>query len=161
MQLSSVVTCLLSIITTAITAYKYGTWATANILEILPQSNALYVAIMLVTLQLCLSSAVGHSALFQNLEDWLRIPKGKSSTDKRPNMIYIILSTRRVQLVAVLSTFIDNRFWCADCRTVAKIWYGDGNNWRNTHRPIDFHFATTFVPTNLPVSARKVTTLTI
>lgn len=81
MRLSFAVTCLLAIITTTLTAYKYGTWATANILDILPQSNVLYVAIMLVTLQLCLSSAVGHSALFQNLENGLKIPKGNSSTD--------------------------------------------------------------------------------
>lgn len=72
-----VVTCLLSIVTTTLTAYKYGTTATANVLEILPRSNSLYLAIMLVTLQLCLSSAVGHSALFQHVEDWLKIPKGK------------------------------------------------------------------------------------
>lgn len=70
-------TSILSIITTALTAYKFGTTATANILEILPRSKSLYLAILLVTLQLCLSSAVGHSALFQHVEDWLKISKGE------------------------------------------------------------------------------------
>lgn len=78
--LSLTVTCSLSIITTFLAAYKYGTSVTANVLEILPRSHALYVAILLVTLQLCLSSAVGHSAMFQHVEDWMKIPKGETIT---------------------------------------------------------------------------------
>lgn len=61
--------------TTVIAAYRYGNAVTANVLEMLPRSNMLYFAIMLVTLQLCLSSAVGSSALFQHVEDQLRIPR--------------------------------------------------------------------------------------
>lgn len=70
------VTCFLSITTTMLTAYQYGMSTTPNVLEILPKSNLLYCAIMLVTLQLCLSNAVGSSALFQNFEEYLHIPKG-------------------------------------------------------------------------------------
>lgn len=67
-------TCLLSILTTFLAAAKYGSGVMPNVLENLPKSSSLYVAIMLVTLQLCLSSAVGNSALFQHIEDYLGIP---------------------------------------------------------------------------------------
>uniref|UniRef100_A0A182W2W7 Amidase domain-containing protein n=1 Tax=Anopheles minimus TaxID=112268 RepID=A0A182W2W7_9DIPT len=65
------ITCTLSVITTFLTAYRYGMDATANVLQILPRSWSLYMTILLVTLQLCLSSAVGNSALFQHIEDLL------------------------------------------------------------------------------------------
>uniref|UniRef100_A0A182PA47 Amidase domain-containing protein n=1 Tax=Anopheles epiroticus TaxID=199890 RepID=A0A182PA47_9DIPT len=64
-------TCTLSAITTLLTAYRYGMDATSNVLQILPRSWSLYLTILLVTLQLCLSSAVGNSALFQHIEDVL------------------------------------------------------------------------------------------
>uniref|UniRef100_A0A4Y0BQZ2 Aa_trans domain-containing protein n=1 Tax=Anopheles funestus TaxID=62324 RepID=A0A4Y0BQZ2_ANOFN len=64
-------TCTLSMITTFMTAYRYGMDATNNVLQILPRSWSLYLTILLVTLQLCLSSAVGNSALFQHIEDLL------------------------------------------------------------------------------------------
>ncbi|XP_053670749.1 uncharacterized protein LOC128721066 [Anopheles nili] len=64
-------TCSLSAITTLLTAYRYGMDATNNVLQILPRSWSLYLTILLVTLQLCLSSAVGNSALFQHIEDVL------------------------------------------------------------------------------------------
>lgn len=67
----------MSAITTFLSAYKYGNSITKNVLEMLPPNNILYLAILLVTLQLCLSSAVGHSALFQHIEDVLRISKSK------------------------------------------------------------------------------------
>lgn len=56
-------------------AYKYGINTDSNVLQILPNTNLLYGAIALVTLQLCLSHAVGSSALFQNIEEYLKIPK--------------------------------------------------------------------------------------
>lgn len=65
----------MSISTTIVAAYRYGNDVTPNVLELLPKSNMLYIAIMLVTLQLCLSSAVGSSALFQHIEDTLRISR--------------------------------------------------------------------------------------
>lgn len=43
----------------------------------IPSSIPLYLMSLLVTLQLCLSSAVSHSALFQHIEDLLRISRGK------------------------------------------------------------------------------------
>lgn len=69
-------TCTLSVITTILTAYQYGLSTAANVLEMLPNSNWLYATILLVTVQLCLSHAVGSSALFQNIEEYLRIPRG-------------------------------------------------------------------------------------
>lgn len=63
-------------ITTILAASQYGMSTAANVLEILPKSNLLYTATLLVTVQLCLSHAVGSSALFQNIEEFLRIPKG-------------------------------------------------------------------------------------
>uniref|UniRef100_A0A336N1P4 CSON008711 protein n=1 Tax=Culicoides sonorensis TaxID=179676 RepID=A0A336N1P4_CULSO len=62
-------TCFLSAITTILAAYRYGIFTTANVLVSLPRSWDLYLIILLVTLQLCLSSAVGSSALFQHIED--------------------------------------------------------------------------------------------
>ncbi|XP_055525879.1 uncharacterized protein LOC129718810 [Wyeomyia smithii] len=64
-------TCFLSAATTLLAAYRYGMNTTNNVLQILPKSWSLYITIMLVTLQLCLSSAVGNSALFQHIEDVL------------------------------------------------------------------------------------------
>lgn len=71
-----VATCTLSVITTIMAAHQYGISTPANVLEILPKSTVLYAVILLVTLQLCLSHAVGSSALFQNIEEYLNIPKG-------------------------------------------------------------------------------------
>lgn len=68
-------------VTTIVAAYRYGSSVTPNILELLPRSNLLYFAIMMVTLQLCLSSAVGSSALFQHIEDTLKI--SRSMSDKK------------------------------------------------------------------------------
>lgn len=72
----NLVTCTLAVITTILAAHQYGTATAANVLENLPNSNALYAATLLVTVQLCLSHAVGSSALFQNIEEYLRIPRG-------------------------------------------------------------------------------------
>lgn len=71
------VTCTLSLITTLLVHQTYGQRVDANILESLPKSWTLYLIIMLVTLQLCLSSAVGSSALFQHVEDVLNIARSK------------------------------------------------------------------------------------
>lgn len=70
-------TCTLSLITTLLVHETYGQKITANVLESLPKSKVLYIIIMLVTLQLCLSSAVGNSALFQHVEDVFGIPRRK------------------------------------------------------------------------------------
>lgn len=68
-------TCALSLVTTALVYDKYGTAITPNILEALPTSYALYAVILLVTLQLCLSSVIGTSALFQQIEDVFNISR--------------------------------------------------------------------------------------
>lgn len=68
-------TITLSVITTCLVYLKYGMSVTPNILEALPGSWTLYVVILLVTLQLCLSSVIGNSALFQHLEDTFHISR--------------------------------------------------------------------------------------
>lgn len=68
-------TCTLSLITTGLVYFKYGIAITPNILEALPASWTLYVVILLVTLQLCLSSVIGTSALFQHIEDVFNISR--------------------------------------------------------------------------------------
>ncbi len=70
----------MAITTTVVAGYRYGASIPSNVLEILPKSNVLYFAIMLVTLQLCLSSAVGTSPLFQHIEDRLKIPKSNKNS---------------------------------------------------------------------------------
>lgn len=70
-------TCTFSVITTVLVHMTYGQKITPNVLESLPRSWTLYVIIMLVTLQLCLSSVVGNSALFQHVEDFLNISPSK------------------------------------------------------------------------------------
>ncbi|KAL0811835.1 hypothetical protein ABMA28_009263 [Loxostege sticticalis] len=69
------VTGLMFAVTTVLAANRYGARVENNILQGIPPSVALYVVALLVTLQLCLSSAVGNSALFQHIEDLLKIPK--------------------------------------------------------------------------------------
>ncbi|XP_058812823.1 vesicular inhibitory amino acid transporter [Topomyia yanbarensis] len=64
-------TCSLSAVTTILAAHRYGMDTANNVLQSLPKSWSLYATILLVTLQLCLSSAVGNSALFQHVEDVL------------------------------------------------------------------------------------------
>lgn len=75
-------TCSLSLITTLLVHSVYGQGITANVLESLPKSWTLYIIILLVTLQLCLSSAVGNSALFQHVEDFFNIPRCNFKIEK-------------------------------------------------------------------------------
>ncbi|KAK3926752.1 Amino acid transporter AVT1B [Frankliniella fusca] len=72
---SFLVTGLLFMITTAIATWKYGAALRYNLLQGLPASTPLYVNVLLVTLQICLSMVVGGSALFQDIEDKLNIPR--------------------------------------------------------------------------------------
>ncbi|XP_022818471.1 probable sodium-coupled neutral amino acid transporter 6 [Spodoptera litura] len=62
-------------ITAVLSAFRYGTDLDNNILQSIPSSIPLYLMSLLVTLQLCLSSAVSHSALFQHIEDLMNIPR--------------------------------------------------------------------------------------
>ncbi|XP_018357884.1 PREDICTED: proton-coupled amino acid transporter 4 [Trachymyrmex cornetzi] len=59
----------LFIVTVCLAAWKYGGNITANILEAVPSGSVANIAILLAALQLCFSSVIGYSALFQHLED--------------------------------------------------------------------------------------------
>ncbi|KAJ0171408.1 hypothetical protein K1T71_012958 [Dendrolimus kikuchii] len=62
-------------VTTLLAAHRYGIDLSNNVLRDIPPSIPLYVVALLVTLQLCLSSAVSNSALFQHIEDLLKVPR--------------------------------------------------------------------------------------
>ncbi|XP_041975661.1 probable sodium-coupled neutral amino acid transporter 6 isoform X2 [Aricia agestis] len=68
-------TVTLSAVTTLLAALRYGSQVHSNILQGMEPSFPLYLVALLVTLQLCLSSAVSSSALFQHVEDLLKIPR--------------------------------------------------------------------------------------
>ncbi|KAL0118936.1 hypothetical protein PUN28_009517 [Cardiocondyla obscurior] len=59
----------LFIITTCLAVWKYGGNTPANILEIVPSGSVANTAVLLAALQLCFSSVIGYSVLFQHLED--------------------------------------------------------------------------------------------
>ncbi|KAK1128801.1 hypothetical protein K0M31_019949 [Melipona bicolor] len=62
-------------ITAILAVWKYGGSTTANVLQVIPESFTVSVAVLFAALQLCLSSALGHSALFQDLEDQCNIKR--------------------------------------------------------------------------------------
>ncbi|KAF3429696.1 hypothetical protein E2986_02177 [Frieseomelitta varia] len=66
-------------ITAILAVWKYGGSTTANVLQIIPEGFTVSVAVLSAALQLCLSSALGHSALFQDLEDQCNIKRSKKS----------------------------------------------------------------------------------
>lgn len=78
-------TCTLSLITTLMVQKVYGQGVTPNVLESLPKGATLYIIILLVTLQLCLSSAVSNSALYQHVEDLFSIPRRNKSYENLLN----------------------------------------------------------------------------
>ncbi|XP_020297801.1 uncharacterized protein LOC109862223, partial [Pseudomyrmex gracilis] len=57
-------------ITVCLAVWKYGGNTTANILEAIPSGTIADIAVLLTALQLCFSSVIGYSALFQHLEDY-------------------------------------------------------------------------------------------
>ncbi|XP_066138589.1 uncharacterized protein mah [Euwallacea fornicatus] len=61
--------------TTLITALKYGNSIKPSLLETLPTSTPLHFAAALVAIQLCLTSAVSNSTLYQHMEDCLNISR--------------------------------------------------------------------------------------
>ncbi|XP_066998507.2 uncharacterized protein [Anabrus simplex] len=69
------VTASLFIATTLFAIFRYGSAVTSNVLQGLPASTPLYINVLLVTLQICLSTVVGVSPLFQDLEDKLNISR--------------------------------------------------------------------------------------
>ncbi|KXZ75910.1 uncharacterized protein mah isoform X2 [Tribolium castaneum] len=66
-------------IVTALAASKYGLSVKPSLLETLPTTIPLHFAALFVALQLCLSSAVSNSALYQYMEDCMSISPGKKS----------------------------------------------------------------------------------
>ncbi|XP_032684475.1 amino acid transporter AVT1B [Odontomachus brunneus] len=56
-------------VTVGLAVWKYGDSTTANILEAMPSGSVTNIAVLLAALQLCFSSVIGYSALFQHLED--------------------------------------------------------------------------------------------
>lgn len=71
-------------ITTSLAQSKYGSGASFNLLQGLPASSALYMDLMLVTMQIFLSMVIGTSAFFQDVEEKLSIPKGKKKIQRSP-----------------------------------------------------------------------------
>lgn len=71
-----IVTCGLFLITTIIGYVRFGSYESSNLLDELSNSRYLNVDIMLVTLQICLSTAVSTTALFQHIEHFFEIPRG-------------------------------------------------------------------------------------
>lgn len=63
--------------TTSLAVWRYRGSTSANLLQMVPPSIMIQGAILLAALQLCLSSAIGHSALFQHVEDHCRIQRCK------------------------------------------------------------------------------------
>lgn len=67
----------MAIIGSVIASYKFGTMIAENVLESLPRSLALYILLILVTIQLCFSVSVGSSAMFMQIENYFKISEGK------------------------------------------------------------------------------------
>ncbi|XP_037805671.1 uncharacterized protein LOC119599835 [Lucilia sericata] len=66
-------TSTMAILGSIIAAYKFGTMIAENVLETLPRSLPLYILLILITIQLCFSVTVGSSALFLQIENYLKI----------------------------------------------------------------------------------------
>nr|XP_003704137.1 PREDICTED: uncharacterized protein LOC100883108 [Megachile rotundata] len=62
-------------ITTSLAIWKYGGNTAANVLQMVPGNFLMSAAILFAAVQLCLSSALGYSALFQDLEDQCNIQR--------------------------------------------------------------------------------------
>ncbi|XP_029045241.1 amino acid transporter AVT1B isoform X3 [Osmia bicornis bicornis] len=65
----------LFVVTTSLAIWKYGGSTAANVLQMVPGNIMMSAAILFAAVQLCLSSALGHSALFQDLEDQCNIQR--------------------------------------------------------------------------------------
>lgn len=73
---ASTVTCSLFLITAVIGYVRFGSLLSSNLLNDVPSSRYLSANISLVTVQICLSTAVSTTALFQHIEHFLEIPRG-------------------------------------------------------------------------------------
>ncbi|XP_018791272.1 PREDICTED: uncharacterized protein LOC108970389 isoform X2 [Bactrocera latifrons] len=93
------ITCAIAIFGSIIAVYKFGTMIADNLLETLPKSVALYILLILMALQLCFSVIVGSSAMFLQIENYLRINEAFSW--KR-----IILRSTVVALEVLIAEFV-------------------------------------------------------
>lgn len=74
-----IVTSSLFLITTILAVWKYGSSITANILQLIPGNFIMSIVVLIAALQLCLSSVLSHSTLFQDLEDQCNIKRSMIS----------------------------------------------------------------------------------
>jgi len=81
-MLYTIVTCSLFLITTVIGYVRFGSLLSSNLLDKLSSSRLLNFDITLVTIQICLSTVVSSTALFQHIEHFLNIPIGTYTTYK-------------------------------------------------------------------------------
>lgn len=70
-----IVTGSLFLVTTILAVWKYGSNITANILQLIPGNFIMSIVVLIAALQLCLSSVLSHSTLFQDLEDQCNIKR--------------------------------------------------------------------------------------
>ncbi|XP_075233164.1 uncharacterized protein LOC142331271 isoform X2 [Lycorma delicatula] len=89
----------LFITTTILATLRYGSDLDNNLLMTLPSSKLLDINLLLVTLQVCLSTVVGCTALFQDLEEKLGIKK-------EFNWLRCLLRTSLVLLSVMLSEIV-------------------------------------------------------
>ncbi|KAG6798144.1 proton-coupled amino acid transporter 4 isoform X1 [Apis mellifera caucasica] len=73
--ISFLVTGSLFLVTTILAVWKYGSNITANILQLIPGNFTMSIVVLIAALQLCLSSVLSHSTLFQDLEDQCNIKR--------------------------------------------------------------------------------------
>lgn len=74
-QIVSLVSGIVTLIFTYLVGYKFGLGLPSNILELLPTSIVLHISLLLISVQLCLSSVTASSALFHNFEKYFDILK--------------------------------------------------------------------------------------
>lgn len=74
-----IVTGSLFLVTTILAVWKYGSSITANILQLIPGNFIMSIVVLIAALQLCLSSVLSHSTLFQDLEDQCNIKRSMIS----------------------------------------------------------------------------------
>lgn len=63
--------------TTALSVWKYGGSTTANVLQAVPPGYVICAVILIAAIQLCFSSSLGNSPLFQHLEEKLHVEPSK------------------------------------------------------------------------------------
>lgn len=61
-------------IITVVAYNKYGSRIKPSLLETISPSNYLHITALLVSIQLCLSSAISNCALYETLEEYIDIP---------------------------------------------------------------------------------------